>query len=336
MEMYQKLAVFLFVVATCVAESNIRFPRPIKGEENGHEFVQGHVEILHNGRWGTICDDFFHGWTNAAPSVLCRMAGHPYGVWRRSYRQSGVRKASKIWLSNVDCKGSEPNIGACEHAWGWDDCDHDQDVSIRCYLACPGFKCHNTGRCIRPELECNGHSDCEDHSDEKNCKERYTTLRPWTGGAIRFPRLIRGSENGRQYVQGHVEISHNGIWGTICDSSFKVARLYDFNAAAAVLCRMAGYSFGVYRPSYKQPSARKTDKIWLDSLYCRGKETNISACEHDPWGVHICGHDDDVGIRCYIDCHEFKCHNTGRCISKSWVCNGSDDCGDNSDERHCK
>ena len=31
---------------------------------------------------------------------------------------------------------------------------------------------------------------------------------------------------------------------------------------------------------------------------------------------------------------KFECHN-GKCIYDSWICNGADECGDNSDELNC-
>jgi len=38
-----------------------------------------------------------------------------------------------IWLDDVQCSGSETFIGDCHHyGWGSHDCDHDEDVSIRC------------------------------------------------------------------------------------------------------------------------------------------------------------------------------------------------------------
>ena len=39
-------------------------------------------------------------------------------------------------------------------------------------------------------------------------------------------------------------------------------------------------------------------QIWLDNVQCNGTERDIDECSHDGWGVHSCGHDDDVAISC--------------------------------------
>jgi len=38
-----------------------------------------------------------------------------------------------IWLDEVECSGSETSIANCRHnAWGANDCEHREDVSISC------------------------------------------------------------------------------------------------------------------------------------------------------------------------------------------------------------
>lgn len=115
-----------------------------------------------------------------------------------------------------------------------------------------------------------------------------------SGNVIRFPNASYGDEGPNNFfIQGHVEIIHQGQWGTICDDYFT-------NAAADTLCRMDGYRRGTYDAGrYKQASATKVSRIWLDDVVCRGEETDIDDCQHNPWGISNCSHDEDVGIRCY-------------------------------------
>jgi len=42
-----------------------------------------------------------------------------------------------------------------------------------------------------------------------------------------------------------------------------------------------------------------TGEIWLDDVNCGGDETSLFQCPHAGWGVHNCGHDEDVSVMCY-------------------------------------
>lgn len=44
--------------------------------------------------------------------------------------------------------------------------------------------------------------------------------------------------------------------------------------------------------------ASGTGEIWLDDLKCIGRETDVFDCKHSGLGVHKCGHDEDVGVKC--------------------------------------
>lgn len=91
---------------------------------------RGRVEVLYNGQWGTVCDDY---WDVDDAHVACRQLGYNYAV--RALQWSDVPHGSgQIWLDDVECTGGEPNLSSCPHrGWGYHNCIHDEDAGIECF-----------------------------------------------------------------------------------------------------------------------------------------------------------------------------------------------------------
>ena len=48
------------------------------------------------------------------------------------------KQSGTIWMSNVRCKGSEPELRHCDFdGWAHNNCTHDQDVGVKCLPANP-------------------------------------------------------------------------------------------------------------------------------------------------------------------------------------------------------
>jgi len=48
-------------------------------------------------------------------------------------------------------------------------------------------------------------------------------------------------------------------------------------------------------------------RILLDNLRCTGDESSLNECGHRGWGVHNCGHSEDVSIVCGNSTPTCKC-----------------------------
>ncbi|XP_030838356.1 uncharacterized protein LOC589534 [Strongylocentrotus purpuratus] len=94
----------------------------------------GRVEVLERGSWGTICDD---GWDGKDANVVCRMLGF-FGAAYASVQATYGEGVGEISLRNVDCIGTEINLGTCFHDRPESfDCAHDEDASAACLVLIP-------------------------------------------------------------------------------------------------------------------------------------------------------------------------------------------------------
>ncbi|XP_072021422.1 scavenger receptor cysteine-rich domain-containing protein DMBT1-like [Amphiura filiformis] len=91
--------------------------------------VNGRVEIFHNDKWGTICDD---DWDYRDATVVCRQLGFKYAD--RAFNGKNIPDVTgNIWLDNVKCKGTEQSLVQCtSNGWGNHTCGHSEDVVVSC------------------------------------------------------------------------------------------------------------------------------------------------------------------------------------------------------------
>ena len=103
---------------------------------NGPNQHTGRVEVytnstggLDNAEWGTVCDD---SWDINDARVVCRQLGFPDAVSAPRFARYG-QGTGPIWLDNVACLGTEPDLFTCGHIGiGNHNCVHFEDASAEC------------------------------------------------------------------------------------------------------------------------------------------------------------------------------------------------------------
>ncbi|XP_050784198.1 soluble scavenger receptor cysteine-rich domain-containing protein SSC5D-like [Gopherus flavomarginatus] len=102
---------------------------PVLRLVGGTSSCSGRLEVFHQGRWGTVCDDM---WALPGAAVVCRElgCGDPLSAPRGAFFGEG---SGPIWLDNVRCQGNESALSRCLAApWGVHDCQHAEDAGVVC------------------------------------------------------------------------------------------------------------------------------------------------------------------------------------------------------------
>ncbi|XP_075216413.1 uncharacterized protein LOC142321844 isoform X2 [Lycorma delicatula] len=261
--------------------------------------------------------------------VSSKLQGHDREKW---LHMSADNCASKCLLSkgfvchsfsfnlrNESCILSDSNIGKSGHLTANKDWEYYEltALSVDCSKM---FLCENN-KCVNNSLVCDGHNDCGDRSDERNC----VTIDD--GFEI---RLV----GGKTPNEGRVEVKVLGHWGVICDDMFGMRD-------ADVVCREAGFSLGAsevkLHSAFFSNSTDSTPLFLVDDLHCRGNETSIRECDFNGWGVHDCNPEEVVGVVCQVPgevCPPsyWQCQGSKECIPVAFLCDGIPDCSMKVDE----
>ncbi|NWI99196.1 DMBT1 protein, partial [Crypturellus undulatus] len=96
---------------------------------NGFGSCLGRVEVLHDERWGSVCDD---GWGLEEARVVCQELGCGRPLSAPGSARFG-QGSGPIWLDDLNCVGTEETLSSCRaKAWGEHNCYHGEDAGVVC------------------------------------------------------------------------------------------------------------------------------------------------------------------------------------------------------------
>uniref|UniRef100_A0A671VT53 Soluble scavenger receptor cysteine-rich domain-containing protein SSC5D n=1 Tax=Sparus aurata TaxID=8175 RepID=A0A671VT53_SPAAU len=96
---------------------------------NGTNHCSGRVEVMHDGQWGTVCDD---EWDLRDAEVVCRVIVCGTARTAKTHAFFGPGQGD-IWLDDVGCLGNETSLMHCRH-WTLrqNNCGHGEDAGVVC------------------------------------------------------------------------------------------------------------------------------------------------------------------------------------------------------------
>ncbi|NWS78840.1 DMBT1 protein, partial [Crotophaga sulcirostris] len=96
---------------------------------NGSSSCSGRVEVFHEERWGSVCDD---SWDLKDAHVVCRQLGCGAALSAPGSAPFG-QGSGHIWLDDVNCAGDETTLTECRaKPWGDHNCNHGEDAGVEC------------------------------------------------------------------------------------------------------------------------------------------------------------------------------------------------------------
>ncbi|KAM6980314.1 lysyl oxidase homolog 2A [Aplochiton taeniatus] len=262
------LATWLCMWTLSHAQANSRLPSNtpviqlrLTGDKRKH--YEGRLELYYNGEWGTVCDDDFSIY---AARVVCRELGYLDAVsWSPSSKYG--RGEGRIWLDNVNCRGSENSLAQCDsNGFGVSDCKHSEDVGVVCSpKRIPGFKFIST---------------LANNVESLNVQVEDVRVRAFYSQRNRIP-----------VTDGYIEVKDGGKWRQICDQGWS-----DMNSR--VICGMYGFPERKGYNTRRLLSKRRKKTFWGFSVNCTGNEADLSDCKLGQLGNGSC----EEGMAAVVSC----------------------------------
>ena len=215
----------------------------------GKRFSRGRVEVFLYGQWGTICRNRL---SRATGDVLCREMGFSHYIPHDYLYCERAESEVPMWLSDIECKGTESNFEQCElnfnrltfcrDYYGY---YHGRDLSLTC-----GKKVHQSPTYLPVSL---------------------SLPTPVQDPETPIPTLLSS-------CAGVVTISYQETTGYISAVGVQ-------SVVGSIICEQLGYYkyLGPLPDEYLR-GVNQSIPILLAKPACLGKESELKDCPHWGWG----------------------------------------------------